>query len=182
MLYDWGIHLIDQLLQLFPEHKIAGLYARLLSILTPAVDDYVELKMFFDNGVCATVLVTTFSLQDRPRWFVYGDRVTLKLDDFSGRKGGAAKIRRGVTGFDSVFSKAPMGLSRTMSPLQPDCIEQILLPEVSEDAYAYHRNLAAACEGKEEAYVTHRDMRRAMAVVDNAFLSAKNNQVIHVEI
>lgn len=182
MLYDWGIHLIDQMLQLFPDNKVNSIYARMLSVLTPAVDDYFELKLTFDNNVCATILVTTFALQDRPRWYVYGDRGTLKLDDFSGKKGGAAKIKRDVAGFDSVFSKAPMGPSRTMSPLQPEFIENIPLPEVEENFHEYHRNLAEAVKGNEEQYVTHRDMRRAMMIVDNAFISAEKNEVIKIEI
>ena len=184
MLYDWGIHLIDQLLQLFPVNKVYYVYCRTLSILTPSVDDYFELKLTFDNNTCATVLVTTFSLQDRPRWFVYGDRGTLKLDDFSGKSGGAAKIRSDVAGFESVFYKAPIGPSRTMSPLQPEFIEAIPLPviEETENSSEYHRNLAEAVKGNEQQHVTYRDMQRAMAIIDSAFDSAKTNAVIKVNI
>lgn len=182
MLYDWGIHLIDQILQLFPNNKVASVYARMLSVLTPAVDDYFELKMIFDNKMCASILVTTFSLQDRPRWFVYGDRGTLKLDDFSGKRGGAAKIREGITGFNSVFTKAPMGPTRTMSPLQPEFIEEIPLPVVQGNPHEYHRNLAEACRGSEKQYVTHQDMRRAMMIIDYAFESSERNEVIKAEI
>ena len=182
MLYDWGIHLIDQILQFFPENRVLNVYSRMLSVLTPAVDDYFDLKITFDNNVCATIVVTTFSLQERPRWFIYGDRGTLKLDDFSGKKGGAARIRRDIAGFDSVFSKAPMGPSRTMSPLQPEYIEKISLPVVEENFHEYHRNLAEAVKGYEKPYVSYKDMRRTMAIVDNAFISAKNSKVMNVNI
>lgn len=181
MLYDWGIHLIDQFLQLFPDQRVSSIYAHLQSILTPAVDDSFELQMIFTSGVCAKVQVGTFCLQSLPRWFVYGDRGTLRIDDFSGENAGIARIRENVSGFDSVFGKN-LGPSRTMAPLRPDFIEQLELPRPQEDDLAYHRNLARACEGKEAPLVTHTDMRRAMKVVDLAFESSRENKVIHTEL
>lgn len=182
MLYDWGIHLIDQYLCMFRGHKVVSVYARLVSILTPSVDDSFELHMLFDNEVCAKVQVGTFCLQDLPRWFVYGDRGTLRLDDFTGTKGGMARIRENVSGFDSVFGKHHMGPSRTMAPLQPEYLEELELPVVNPDLLAFHRNLVAAAEGREKPYVTHEELRRAMKVVDLAFESSRINQVIHTEI
>ena len=182
MLYDWGIHMIDQFLCMFPGHKVISVYARLQSILTPAVDDSFELQMKFDNGLYAIIQVGTFCLQELPRWFVYGDRGTLRLDDFSGEKGGMARIRKTVTGFDSVFGKPLLGPSRTMAPLQPEYLEKIEIPHVETDPMAYHKNLIAACEGLAEPYVSHRDMLRDMKIVDLAFESARLNQVIHTEI
>ena len=181
MLYDWGIHLIDQFLQLFPDQRVTRVYAHLQSILTPAVDDSFDLQMIFTSGVCARVQVGTFCLQPLPRWFVYGDRGTLRIDDFSGEHAAMARIRENVSGFDSVFGKH-LGPSRTMAPLKPDDIESLELPRFEEDELAYHRNLARACDGRETPLVTHSDMRRAMKVVDLAFASARENQVIQTEL
>lgn len=181
MLYDWGIHLIDQFLCMFRGHKVKSVYARLQSILTPAVDDSFEVQMIFDNGVCAKVQVGTFCLQDLPRWFVYGDRGTLKIDDFTGKTGGMARIKGQVQGFDSVFGKN-LGPSRTMAPLKPEYLETLDLPSVATDPYEYHRNLAAAVRGEEVPYVSHVDMRRAMQVVDLAFESSRIEEVIKTEI
>lgn len=177
MLYDWGIHLIDQMLCLFPGHKVTSVYARLQSILTPAVDDSFELQMIFDHGVCAKVQVGTFCLQDLPRWFVYGDRGTLKIDDFSGETGGMARIRGQVQGFDSVFGKN-LGPSRTMAPLKPEYLETLPLPQVETDPCEYHRNLAAAVRGESALFVSFDDMRRDMKIVDLGFESSRRNQVI----
>ena len=177
MLYDWGIHLIDQLLCMFRGHKVVSVYARLLSILTPAVDDSFELQLEFDNGVVGKIQVGTFCLQDLPRWFVYGDRGTLKIDDFSGKTGGMARIRQNVQGFDSVFGKH-LGPSRTMAPLKPEFVETLPLPQVSTDPLAYHRNLARACAGLEQPCVSFTDMRRDMKIVDMAFESSRTKQVL----
>lgn len=181
MLYDWGIHLIDQFLCMFRGHKVTSVYARLQSILTPAVDDSFELQMVFDHGVCAKVQVGTFCLQPLPRWFVYGDRGTLKIDDFTGQTGGMARIKGQVQGFDSVFGKN-LGPSRTMAPLKPEYLEDLDMPAVETDPYEYHRNLAAAVRGEEAPLVSHEDMRRAMQIVDLAFESSRRNEVLKVEI
>ena len=177
MLYDWGIHLIDQCLRLFPHEKVTRVYAQLQSILTPAVDDSFELQMTFESGVCAKVQVGTFCLQSAPRWFVYGDRGTLRVEDFSGAAGGLACIKEHVEGFDSVFGK-DLGPSRTMAPLKPEYLETLSLPAVSTDRCAYHRNLVNAVLGKEPPCVSFDDMRRDMKIVDLAFESSRTNQVI----
>lgn len=182
MLYDWGVHLIDQYLQMFRGHQVVSVYARLQSILTPAVDDSFELEMIFDHEVCAKVQVGTFALQPLPRWFVYGDRGTMMLEDFTGEKGGISRIRRNVSGFDSVFGKHNIGPSRTMAPLHPEEVEVLPLPEVKPEPLAFHQNLVAACEKKEAAYVTPEDMLRTIRIVDLAFESSRLRQVIKTSI
>ena len=182
MLYDWGIHLIDQMLCMFRGHKVVGIYADLKSILTPAVDDTFELDMRFDDETEAIIQVGTFSLQDLPRWFIYGDRGTMKLEDFSGVEGGMARIRENVSGFDSVFGKHDIGPSRTMAPLQPEYIEKLDIPDVDTDPTEYHKNLFAAVEGKAVPIVTWDEMRRDMKVIDAAFESAKLDQVVRTDI
>jgi predicted dehydrogenase len=66
MLYDWGVHLIDQILMMYQDYSVTSVYARILSVLTPAVDDFFEITMMLSNGVCAKVTVGTFALQKLP--------------------------------------------------------------------------------------------------------------------
>lgn len=180
MLYDWAVHLLDQYLQLFEGHKVTRVSARLLSILTPAVDDFDDIELIFDNGVSAKVVISTFALQKQPRWFVYGDRGTLKLDDFSGKAGGMARIRQGISGFDRVTDT--MGPTRTMAPLKPEQVEILALPEISEEPLEYHRNLRDAVTGKEKLYVAPEETLRVMKVMDAAFESARLGQSVFVDL
>ena len=182
MLYDWGVHLIDQILQLFKGQKTEYIYARLMSILTPAVDDYFELTLGFQNNVCAKILVCTFALEKLPRWFVFGDRGTLKVDDFTGETGGAAHIRGEVRGFDSVLGKKKLGPSRTMAPLEPEFLERIELPKPEDETFGFWDNLLGALEGKNDTEVKPEEMLRVMEIVDAAFLSAKENKVVKKQI
>ena len=182
MLYDWGVHLIDQILQLYPEEKVTSIYARILSVLTPAVDDLCEVTMNLSNGVCAKVNVGTFALQKLPRWFVFGDRGTLKLDDFSGTAGGAARIKGEVRGFDSVVGQKVLGPSRTMAPLKPEFLETLELPKEEDMTMAFWTQLREAALGHEAPMVTTDQILRQMKVVETAFESSRKNEVIRTEI
>ncbi len=182
MLYDWGVHLIDQILQLYQSETVVSIYARILSVLTPAVDDFFEITMMLSNGVCAKVSVGTFALQKLPRWFVFGDRGTMKLDDFSGEVGGVSRIKGEVKGFDSVVGQKVLGPSRTMAPLQPEHLEKLELPKEEDMTLEYWDNLVKAVEGKAVPYVTLEQILRQMKIVEAAFESAEENKVIKTNI
>ena len=182
MLYDWGVHLIDQILMLYPEEKVTSVYARILSVLTPAVDDLFEVTMNLSNGVMARVNVGTFALQKLPRWFVFGDRGTLKLDDFTGTAGGAARIRGDVQGFDSVLGKTSLGPSRTMAPLKPEYLERLELPKEEDMTMAFWSQLHEALVGGEKPAVETAQVLRQMKIVEAAFESSRKNEVVHTEI
>lgn len=182
MLYDWGVHLIDQILQLYKDEKVVSIYARVLSVLTPAVDDFFEITMMLSNGVCAKISVGTFALQKLPRWFVFGDRGTMKLDDFSGTVGGIARIKGEVKGFDSVVGQKSLGPSRTMAPLQPEFLEKLAIPVEEDMTLEYWTNLVASAKGEAKPYVTLEQILRQMKIVEASFESAKHNEVIKTEI
>lgn len=182
MLYDWGVHLIDQILQLYPEEKVKSIYARVLSVLTPAVDDLFDITLNLSNGVCAKVNVGTFALQKLPRWFVFGDRGTLKLEDFSGVEGGVARIKGDVQGFESVVGQKNLGPSRTMAPLKPEYLEKIDLPKEENMTLEYWRNIVEVLKGNETPYVTTSQILRQMKIVEAAFKSAEKDEVIKVTI
>lgn len=178
MMYDWGVHLIDQLLLLFEDRKVISVYARLRSILTPVVDDYFELELEFERDVVAHISVGTFALQDVPRWFVFGDKGTLKLDDFSGTKGDISKIKDNIRGFHRVAQNSSLGPSRTMAHLEKENFEDISLPTVEDTPFDFYQNLIASINGEEMQVVTHEQMLRAMKVIETAFESSKQHSVI----
>lgn len=55
MLYDWGVHLLDQILWMMPGAKIKSVYADLRNVINFEVDDYFKILMRFDNGIMAEV-------------------------------------------------------------------------------------------------------------------------------
>lgn len=182
MLYDWGVHLIDQILCMYPLEKVVSIHARILSILTPKVDDFFEITMTLSNGVCAKISVGTFALQKLPRWFVFCDRGTMKLEDFSGTNGGITRIKEGVKGFDSVVGQKMLGPSRTMAPLKPEQIEHLPIAAQPDMEMEFWENLVAALKGKAVLHVTMEQIKRQMMIVKAAFQSAKLNETITTNI
>lgn len=182
MLYDWGVHLIDQILQLYQGVKVRKIYGRLVSVLTPDVDDFFEVKLILENNTCANISVGTFALQPQPRWFLFGDRGTLKLDDFSGKIGGIARIRGEVKGFHNKDTSKALGPSRTMAHLEPEHLETLDIPIVEDHTYDFYKNLIAAVKGEEKPYITHDEIIRVMQIIDYVFESSRIGQVIEVNL
>lgn len=182
MLYDWGVHLIDQMLELYPDEKVISVYARIMSILTPAVDDSFEINMILTNGVCIKVTVTTFALEKLPRWFVFGDRGTLRIENIMSTEGSAKRIKGDVQGFDSVVGKKNLGPSRTMAPLKPEFLEEIPIPDQEDMTMEYWTNLVGALKGETELHVKPSEILRQMKIVEASFKSAELNEVVKCEI
>ncbi|MEA4888646.1 MAG: Gfo/Idh/MocA family oxidoreductase [Clostridiaceae bacterium] len=182
MLYDWGVHQVDQLLQLFAGHQVTRIYAQTWSVNTPAVDDYFKLEIIFDNQTTAHVECGVFALEKLPRWFVYGDSGTLKIDDFSAKTGRVSKINKNATVEVSEGIDPLVGTSRTMAPLQPEQIEHHVLPVIPDASHDFYQNLVLACQGLAQPLVTPESVRRTMQVIDAAFLSAKTRQSVAVQI
>ncbi|MDD3486659.1 MAG: Gfo/Idh/MocA family oxidoreductase, partial [Atopobiaceae bacterium] len=83
MIYDWGVHLIDQILFMMPDAKITSLYADIKNVLHEEVDDYFKILLKMDNGVTAHIELSTYILKYQPRWLVGGDKGTMVIDNFA---------------------------------------------------------------------------------------------------
>lgn len=182
MVYDWGIHLIDQLLILFPDRKVISVNAKLRSILTPLVDDYFEIELEFEGDIIAHINIGTFALQNRSRWFVFGDKGTLRLDDFSGLVGGMARIKENVRFFSRVKKNNTLGPSRTMAHLEKQDFNDIPLPIPGDDPLAFYRNLQAAICREEDSLIKPEEMIRDMKIIEKVFESSKKQKSLKVSI
>lgn len=182
MIYDWGVHQVDQLLQLFDGSEVTHVYAQAWSVNTPVVDDYFKISMTFDSGTAAHVECGVFALEKLPRWFVYGDSGTLKIDSFSTQTGRISRIHRDADVEVSHGVDPLVGTSRTMAPLKPEQIEHVDLPAVADASAVFYENLVLACEGKANPLVSPASVRRTMQVIDAAFESIRSKQSVTVRI
>lgn len=180
MLLDWGVHLIDQLMWLV-KSPVTEVYAHLLSVKFPGVDDNFKLMMRFGNGLSALVEVDTYTFINLPRWHVSGDAGTMQIDDFSC----AGKIVKA----DTVEMKWKEGIvytaagpTRTMAPRPKESVCELPLPHVDSDARDYYRNFRDADEGKAELVVKPAEALRVMRVIDAVFESAEKNASVSVHI
>ncbi len=65
MILDWGVHLIDQFLQIIP-NKITEIYCTTTYITGAEADDGFKLNILFENGMTAYVEVGTYNFISMP--------------------------------------------------------------------------------------------------------------------
>ena len=169
MILDWGVHLIDQMLQLVDDKKIEKIYCKCDHITNDEVDDGFKLDLYFEKGLTARIEVGTSHFISLPRYYMAGTK-------------GAALVEGWKTPCKVVYcfdenekDVAPVvtaaGLTKTMAPRDGKTIAEYELPQPESDVHDYYRNFCAAIDGKTEQAVTHPQMLRVMRVMEAAFQS-----------
>lgn len=175
MMLDWGVHLIDQILQMIPE-KIRTVYALMDHVTNELVDDGFKLDIRFDSGLLVRVEVGTSNFINLPRWYMQGrDGTAIIYDwDLSG------KIVRceNWDEKDVVPVVTAAGLTKTMAPRDESTIAEHDVPKPNPDVHDFYRNVCKAIDGLEPQLVTHPQMMRVMKLMEAAFESDRQGQVI----
>ena len=174
MLLDWGVHLIEQMLQMV-QSPVESLYCEFSTIYGEEVDDGCDVSVHFENGIDYRVVVSTDCFRSLPRWQVYGTEGTATIADWD-LSGGVTRIltkegaKRGI--------KAGNGFTRTMAPREGDTVEELPLPVVHAEPFAFYKNFAAACAGAEKPAVQKDEVLRVYRLMEAAQRSAEQNIVI----
>jgi predicted dehydrogenase len=180
MLYDWGVHLIDQLLWMI-DSPVISVYASLKKIFCKECDDNFKLFLKFENGIDADIEIDTYNFIPLPRWHVVGDRATLNVDDWACHGKILSARGEGVEWSETiVYTEA--GPTRSMAPRPKETILEEPLPQVKSDWSEFYKNVCAAIEGRESLIVTPEQALRVMRVVDAAFKSDAENRSIQTRI
>ena len=177
MLYDWGIHLIDQI------HMIFGFNPKRVSCICDYItnsdcDDGFRLDIYFENNIRATVEVGTYNFINMPRWYLRA-------------KGGSASMSAWKMPLDVVkcdkWQEATVtpvetaaGLTKTMAPRDDFSTESYQITPPKSDVHDYYRNFVRAIRGEEEQLITHDQMRMDLKVILAAFESAKTGKVVEL--
>ena len=171
MVYDWGVHLIDQLLYLFP-YKVVSVAAHMHNVYAREVDDNFYALLRFENGLTAIINVAMNCFILQPRWHMSCEDGTavienwdvegkiVKLDYNASRMGWAEEI---------VYTAA--GPTRTMAPRPNDTTMEIPLPFARGEWTDLYKNVVAAMEGKAELIVKPEQSLRVMEIIDSIFES-----------
>ena len=179
MVYDWGIHLLDQAVMLFPEAKISSVYATLNHVTNTETDDGFFIDLLFDNGIHYIVEVGTSHFITLPRWMVMGQDGTMLLDNWGLE--GRIVCAHGEDDKDVVPVVTAAGLTKTMAPRREDTIKTLDIPDIWPDIGEYYRNITACLEGRESPIVTPDQMLRVMRLIEAVFESARIGQVVEFE-
>ena len=179
MMLDWGVHLIDQMLQ-FVKSPVSSLYCEYSYIYGEEVEDGCELSVLFENGVRYKILVATDCFRNLPRWQIYGVDGTATIADWDISGGMTRVIERQDKNLVGV--RAGNGFTKTMAQRSDSSVEELPLPVTHAKPFAFYANFAAAAQGKEEPAIHKEEVLRVFRLMEAAQRSAETNEVIKIRI
>ena len=179
MIYDWGVHLIDQMLLIVDDKKIKAVSCRCEHITNAEVDDGFKLDIIFEDDVVGHIEVGTHHFISLPRFFMTGTNGAAIIEDWRDRTKVIALATPEEGEVKPVVTAA--GLTKTMAPRTEDSLEEFYLERPESDVHNYYRNFTAAIRGECEQIVKHNQMRRVLRVIEAAFLSDKLGQTVPFE-
>lgn len=168
-LYDLGAHLVDQLLQLFPQ-PVAAVYCRTHHDFSHTdVESHALITVHFANGATGVCDLSSMSAIDKPRFKIYGDRATFIKYGLDPQEEAmrAGQIDTAINREDS-YGQLNDGTTETVIPTVPGRWR------------SYYENVRDAVNGEAELAVKATEVQRVMVVLDAAFRSAASGQVVPI--
>lgn len=180
MIYDWGVHLIDQILFMMPEAKVETVYADIKNVLHEEVDDYFKIILKMDNKITVHIELSTYILDYQPRWLAAGDKGTMVIKNF-GCEGKLLRTGKMLEKLPPQITETEAGPTRQFAPLPPGGIIEEALPEVTTDWTDFYRNIEETLEGKAEPAIRIPEVRRVLAVMEAAWKSSETGEAVRFE-
>ncbi len=181
VIYDWGAHYLDWILQLIPDRVVRVDASRQKLIWHDVTnDDHFDLRLRFSGGAEAQFTHSDIAAAPKPKWYVLGT------------KGAAVGRWRERT----MTTRAPGGglAEERLLPTDLPCELHVLTPDGhggSHDqtlslpprpSHAFYRNLAGHLLAGEPLAVPARSARRNIAVMEAALQAAEQGSPVAVDI
>lgn len=178
MLYDWGIHLIDQMLMIFGFENVDSVFCTVDHITNQEVDDGFKLTILFKSGQTATVEMGTYNFIAMPRFYLRAEKGTVLLPRWNDEP----QVVKCTHWHESEVLPVELaaGLTKTMAPRDELTTETYTLPRETSDVHDYYRNFIAAIRGEATQLITHDQMRTDLKVILAAFESAETGRFVKV--
>ena len=179
MLYDWGVHLLDQMLYLMPG-KLVSVFADVKSVINEKVDDYFKAVCIFESGIAYTVEIGTYLLRPLPRWYVAGDAGSLVIKSFFDD---AELIRSGehLDVLPASVEASKAGPTRAMAKRAEETLQTETIATGAPQWGKFFENYLAALNGEAELIIKNEQVSRVLRLMDAIRLSAKTKQSVAFE-
>ena len=177
MLYDWSVHLIDQMIDLVHSEP-ESVFVDAINVRFPEVDDCNKILVRFKNGVRYQIVVDSWCYIGENRWHICGDDGTAVIPVWGGTEGKVIKANIKEIGWEEGFVFTSNGRSSTMAPRPVEALQEFdaPIPELP-DWEEFFNNFLAVIEGKAELIVKHEESRLVMKVLDACFRSYEKGTV-----
>ncbi|WP_159640600.1 Gfo/Idh/MocA family protein [Erysipelothrix anatis] len=180
MVYDWGVHVFDQLLMMI-KSPVISVSSDLSFVLGHDSDDGFVTQLIFENGIRAHIEVATTNFITLPRWYVKGLTGTAVIHDWN-RNGEMVLLRANVDHVPPKPIRAGAGFTKTMAPLREASLERKPLPEPLVLDTTFYDNFAAVVAGTTMPYVANDEVMRVMVLLETVFEAFETQQTIHTRI
>ncbi len=173
MLLDWGVHLIDQILQLIPE-SIVKVYCTATHITNTEVDDGFRLELTFQSGKTAYVEVGTYNFIAMPRFYLQCKTGSALIEDW--RQNAQIARMKAWNEKEVLPVQTAAGITKTMAPRDEVTLDTYSVDKPKSDVHDFYRNFCSALDGNAELLITPAQIRRVMQVMEASFASMKSGQ------
>lgn len=187
MLYDWGVHLLDQVLFMMPHAKLCSVYADVRNVVNFEVDDYFKILMRFDNDVVAEVELGTYFLTDKVEqkwferhWMMCGNKACAYADGFD-PQGKIVSTTHLLTNVGGKRTMTAAGPTRSFGPPADGILTVEPLIRATTSHRDYFENYYRAYSGEEEFLVKISETRRVLRLMDAVRKSAATGESVRFE-
>ncbi len=179
MLYDWGVHLIDQMLDLV-DSKIDTIYADVQNVINKEVDDYFKIIIKFRNKITAEIELGTYYLTPKRAWFIGGKKGSALIEGFAG-EGKIVRTRHLLENVPGKITMTASGPTRSFGPPEPGLLYEDELPEADGAHMDFFQNYWKALNKKEALAVKTEEVRRVLLFMEAVRESAKTNETVRFD-
>ena len=172
MLYDWGIHIIDQACMILG-YDVKSVRCQFDHITNDEVDDGFKLWIEYHSGKQAYCEVGTYNFIDMPRFYMRAKKGSAIIRHWT-QPAHVGKCKAWHES-DVIPVVNGSGLTKTMAPRDEITVDEYDLERPVSDVHDYYRNFVRAMDGLEEQMVTHDQMRCILKIIMDAFKSVEND-------
>ncbi len=176
MLYDWGVHLLDQILQMV-KSPLVSVENHLSFVLGHDSDDGFTSLLKFEDGTTCLVEVSTTSFIQLPRWYVQGTDGPALLNDWD-LSGNTIKYNVDATHTPPTPIKAGAGFTKTMAPLNKGSVIENNLPKPLEKEQSFYDNFYEVIHDGKKIIVKNEEVKKVMILIEKMFEAHHTNSVI----
>lgn len=161
MLYDWGPHLVDEMMLLMRDDPVSVFGILQSGVWTKEVDDYFFANLDYKNNVVCQIECSNNARLAAPRWLVMGSKGTFLVP---GKK-------------DPVWDIAEIKYVTDEGEQIQERIEMIGVMESGIEG-GFYRDLVPFMEGKKKEFVSMYESSRVVKVLEMIKKSSEEKQVI----
>lgn len=179
MILDWGVHLLDQILQIVKE-PLVSVYATVDHVTNELVDDGFYTDLRFKSGLIAHVEVGTSHFVCKPRWMIFGRDGSAQIHwnrDYPSKVTCVTDRSKN----DAVPIRTAAGLTKTMAPRTDDTIRTREVELVKSDIRDFYRNVMDTIDGLSEPKIKLPEVMRVMKLMEAVNESARTGAVVPFE-